>query len=621
MTLTVSGRPLLVDPGTACYTIDPARRDRFRSTRLHNTLILDGREQSEPAGPFHWATAAAGSRLTWCTSPGFDYVEGTHDGYAPLVHRRAVFSRPGCWMIADRVLGDGEHQAELHWHLDPRWTVTAAGDGWLRADDGAGDPVWIAEPGRRARGGPRRRDRRRARPRLGRAGLRPRRAQHDAAAGPPRRRAVRAGDGAARSDGSSVHRGVDGAGRRSRRSDRGRASTRRRRRHRYRRVWIDDTARRRCGRTCPASGAASCAGHLETDAALLWCRTQGIAAAHARRHRRRQRRADRRRPRPRGAARARRVQRDGRLVPQKDKGMARRCFRVAQCAARSVGTRLAEMTACPVPSTSSCCSRASPSAARSGRWSSSRSGSIRRASARTSRASTGAAACSTTCRRGSRSASSRCEGFANPAAVGPAHRVRGVVPVDQRGDRPHLRPLREHLRPARRGAGRRPRAHRQPPRDPHRRQVARAAAGAASRLSRRPCRGRQLERRARSARARRRPGRPAAADRQRPGRRAFRPGGAAAEHPPHRHGRQPARREGARHAARGGAAHPGAISRRQLHVRRRRAAAGSARDADARPGHHRARPLPGREPRRRADPRRGTTCSCSRRARRPSRTP
>jgi Heparinase II/III-like protein/Heparinase II/III N-terminus len=145
-TLTVGGRPLVVDPGTACYTIDRARRDRFRSTRLHNTLVLDGREQSEPAGPFHWASAASGSRLAWCTSPGFDYIEGAHDGYAPLVHRRAVLSRPGSWIVADRVLGDGEHQAEVHWHLDPGWTITAAGDGWLRAVDGGGDPVWIASP-------------------------------------------------------------------------------------------------------------------------------------------------------------------------------------------------------------------------------------------------------------------------------------------------------------------------------------------------------------------------------------------------------------------------------------------------------------------------------------------
>ena len=143
LTLAVAGRPLFVDPGTACYTIDPVRRDRFRSTRVHNTLTLDDRPQSEPAGPFHWRSAANGERLTWSTTPAFDYVEGAHDGYAPLTHRRAVFARAGCWVIADRVLGEGPHAAEMCWQLDPRWTVTRAADGWLCATDGAGDPVWI----------------------------------------------------------------------------------------------------------------------------------------------------------------------------------------------------------------------------------------------------------------------------------------------------------------------------------------------------------------------------------------------------------------------------------------------------------------------------------------------
>ena len=245
MTLTVAGRPLLVDPGTACYTIDPSRRDRFRSTRLHNTLVLDGREQSEPAGPFHWASAAAGSRLAWCTSPGFDYVEGTHDGYAPLVHRRAVFSRPGCWIVADRVLGDGDasgrgalaSRSALDRHGGRR--RLAARRRWRRRSRLDG------EPGRRVRDRPRPRDRRRARPRLGRAGLRPRRARHDAAARPSRRGAVHAGDRADRGDGSPVDRGVAGEGRRSHRSHGCRASSRRRRGNGYRRVRIDDTVRRR----------------------------------------------------------------------------------------------------------------------------------------------------------------------------------------------------------------------------------------------------------------------------------------------------------------------------------------------------------------------------------------
>jgi hypothetical protein len=146
VTLTVAGRPLFVDPGTACYTIDAARRDRFRSTRVHNTLTLDDRPQSEPAGPFHWRTVANGERLGWHPSAAFDYVEGAHGGYAPVTHRRAVFARAGCWVIADRVLGDGTHTAALCWQLDPRWAVTPAGDGWLRVSDGCGDPVWIASP-------------------------------------------------------------------------------------------------------------------------------------------------------------------------------------------------------------------------------------------------------------------------------------------------------------------------------------------------------------------------------------------------------------------------------------------------------------------------------------------
>jgi hypothetical protein len=144
LTLTVAGRPLLVDPGTACYTIDPPRRDRFRSTQLHNTLLVDGRQQSEPAGPFHWRTATEATRLAWCSTARFDYVEGAHDGYAPLRHRRGVFARPGCWIVADRLIGRGTHRVDLHWHLDPRWTVTRAGGPWVRADDGAGVPVWMA---------------------------------------------------------------------------------------------------------------------------------------------------------------------------------------------------------------------------------------------------------------------------------------------------------------------------------------------------------------------------------------------------------------------------------------------------------------------------------------------
>src|SRR5206468_4773432 len=58
LTLRVRGVPLLVDPGTCCYTTSRTIRDRFRPTALHNTLALDGRPQSITRGPFHWSHVA-----------------------------------------------------------------------------------------------------------------------------------------------------------------------------------------------------------------------------------------------------------------------------------------------------------------------------------------------------------------------------------------------------------------------------------------------------------------------------------------------------------------------------------------------------------------------------------
>src|SRR4029453_8097427 len=121
ITLSVRGRRLLIDPGTGCYTTDPDVRDRLRSSAHHNTLTIDGRSQSEPAGPFHWRSTARGTLVDWQSTGEYDYFEGTHDGYAPLVHDRRVLARPGCWFIVDRVSGTGWHQADVHWHLDPAW--------------------------------------------------------------------------------------------------------------------------------------------------------------------------------------------------------------------------------------------------------------------------------------------------------------------------------------------------------------------------------------------------------------------------------------------------------------------------------------------------------------------
>jgi hypothetical protein len=122
MTVSLQGVPLLVDPGTGCYTADRQVRDRFRSTKSHNALTVDGRSQSIPHGPFHWKHRAGTTLLAWRTGAGFDYLEAAHDGYAPLEHRRHVMSiNDDLLVIMDLVVGDGTHTVSAHWQVDPRW--------------------------------------------------------------------------------------------------------------------------------------------------------------------------------------------------------------------------------------------------------------------------------------------------------------------------------------------------------------------------------------------------------------------------------------------------------------------------------------------------------------------
>jgi hypothetical protein len=148
LTLAVRRVPLLIDPGTACYTADLAMRDRMRSTALHNTLVLDGRSQSLPDGPFHWSHVANGTVHRWRSCSGFDYFDGSHDGYRPVEHRRRVLVLHGdLVVVADFIDGAGTHSASVHWHLDPRWSVacTARAAAFTRTSEG-GDRVGFCVP-------------------------------------------------------------------------------------------------------------------------------------------------------------------------------------------------------------------------------------------------------------------------------------------------------------------------------------------------------------------------------------------------------------------------------------------------------------------------------------------
>lgn len=119
--LTADGRELLIDPGTCEYVGPGKARDRYRSTRAHNTLVVDDTDQADPNGPFAWANLPNVTVENWTVGENFDLFVGSHDGYSrlasPVIHRRWVFGlKSQFWFVRDQALGDGEHQLDLYWH-------------------------------------------------------------------------------------------------------------------------------------------------------------------------------------------------------------------------------------------------------------------------------------------------------------------------------------------------------------------------------------------------------------------------------------------------------------------------------------------------------------------------
>jgi hypothetical protein len=122
--LQSQGRALLVDPGTFTYAGDGLERDLFRGTSMHNTLRVDGVNQSEPAGPFGWKQRTQAKAEQWISGETFDLFVGSHDGYSrlpsPVVHRRWVFSlKSGFYLVRDLAQGLGKHRLDIAWHLGP----------------------------------------------------------------------------------------------------------------------------------------------------------------------------------------------------------------------------------------------------------------------------------------------------------------------------------------------------------------------------------------------------------------------------------------------------------------------------------------------------------------------
>ncbi|HEY5896927.1 MAG TPA: alginate lyase family protein [Burkholderiales bacterium] len=140
-TLSAGGRELIVDPGTFAYHTQESWRCYFRGTSAHNTVRVDGLDQSEQGGNFLWLKKARAGCGLWLSSAEKDCFEGWHDGYLrlddPVKHRRLLELRKGerRLVIEDTLEMADEHDVELFFHFAEACHVEPAGQGYRVARD------------------------------------------------------------------------------------------------------------------------------------------------------------------------------------------------------------------------------------------------------------------------------------------------------------------------------------------------------------------------------------------------------------------------------------------------------------------------------------------------------
>lgn len=142
-TLSFAGREFLIDPGTYAYHTEREWRNYFRGTAAHNTVRVDGEDQSVNGGNFLWLHHAQARCVLWRQAPDQDRFVGVHDGYRrladPVTHERElIFDKTRKRLqVIDSLRCQSRHQVELCWHFAEDVTVRVSTDGpVIAAKDG-----------------------------------------------------------------------------------------------------------------------------------------------------------------------------------------------------------------------------------------------------------------------------------------------------------------------------------------------------------------------------------------------------------------------------------------------------------------------------------------------------
>ncbi|MCX2980984.1 alginate lyase family protein [Halieaceae bacterium IMCC14734] len=130
--LSVAGREILIDPGTFAYHTEQKWRDYFRGTSAHNTIRIDGMNQSEIGGNFMWLRKAEATLESFEDNGEQVIFRGSHRGYEqganPVSHKREIIYHrtKRCFDITDTLeinSGDFVHLVDQFWHFSENCSV------------------------------------------------------------------------------------------------------------------------------------------------------------------------------------------------------------------------------------------------------------------------------------------------------------------------------------------------------------------------------------------------------------------------------------------------------------------------------------------------------------------
>lgn len=122
---SIGDKPVLIDPGTYAYHTEKLWRNYFRGTSAHNTICVDGRNQSEITGNFMWGDRADCKLIDFKEN---EYIIASHNGYLKscgVSHIRELTNNEGdgFWVIKDSLAGNGSHKFDLYYHISPELDV------------------------------------------------------------------------------------------------------------------------------------------------------------------------------------------------------------------------------------------------------------------------------------------------------------------------------------------------------------------------------------------------------------------------------------------------------------------------------------------------------------------